>query len=217
MAGIINFMSCVPWILIGLVAFAIPQVISSVAPEELGKLIVPQAALLMLPDWLTGILMISLLSATLSTAASLTMGNGILLAREIIKASLFPKMKDRSELLLTRACIVGIAVICLVPALNLPLIMPVFMWCFMLSIPIWFIYMTGIYIKINKACCWLTIAVAYIVAFVWTFAPPSVPWPLGTVTYPVAIVSLVLGMIVPAIAGGGKKAFRKQIIEARGL
>jgi SSS family solute:Na+ symporter len=216
-ASAINFMSCVPWILIGLIAFAVPAVTNAIAPERLGELIVPGAALLMLPKPLTGILMVSLLSATLSTAGAVTMGNGTLLAHEIIKGALFPKMSDKNELILTRVCIIGIACICLFPALNLPLIMPVFMWCFMLSIPIWFIYMTGIYFSISKTWCWVTVVIAYVIAFWWTFAPPAVPWPWGTVTYPVALVSFIFGMLIPAIHGRvtGKQSFRRQIIEAR--
>ncbi|MDR3294986.1 MAG: hypothetical protein LBT26_04025 [Clostridiales Family XIII bacterium] len=217
LASAINFMSCIPWILLGLIAFAVPAVVSAISPEEVGKLIVPQAALLMLPKPITGLLMISLLSATLSTAGALCMGNGTLLAREIIKGALFPKMSDKNELILTRICIVVVACVCLVPALNLPLIMPVFMWCFMLSIPIWFVYVSGMYFSVSKTWCWITVVIGYVVAFVWTFAPPDVPWPWGTITYPVALVSLVFGMIIPAIIGKtqGKKSFRQIINEAR--
>ncbi len=200
-ASTINVMSAVPWVAIGLIAFVVPSIVSA-GGDQLGKLIVPLAALQMLPKPLVGILMISLLSATLSTAGSLVIGFGNLLAHEIVKGALVPKMSQKTELKVTKVCILICAVVCLIPALSLPVIMPVFMWCFMLSIPIFFVYITGMYIARNKLWTWVTLILGYAVAFWWTFAPPPVPYPLTNVLYPMLIVSFVFGMLIPLIVKG---------------
>lgn len=201
LASTINVMSAVPWVIIGLIAFVVPSVLSA-AGDELGKLIVPVAALQMLPKPLVGILMVSLLSATLSTAGSLVIGFGNLLAHEIIKGALFPKMSDVTELKVTKLCILICSVICLIPALTLPVIMPIFFWCFMLSIPIFFVYITGMYITRNKLWTWIALIAGYIVAFWWTFAPPPVPYPFTNILYPVLIVSFIFGMLIPCFVKG---------------
>lgn len=217
LASVINAMSAVPWVLIGLVAFALPAVVQAAAPE-VGKLIVPVAALQMLPNWLTGLLMISLLSATLSTAGAITLGAAQQITTNIIKDALFPKMSDKTELWLIRIMCVVYLVVCLFMALNLPVIMPVFFFCFMLNIPIFFCYITGMFITINRATCYITLIGGYIVAFWWTFAPPSgMPFPLGDTTWAVIVISALLGLVLPLILKKqGQMSLNQRIKIARG-
>ncbi|MDR3294547.1 MAG: hypothetical protein LBT26_01780 [Clostridiales Family XIII bacterium] len=218
LASVTNAMAAVPWVLIGLIAFAVPAVVNSVAPDELGKLIVPAAALAMLPKPLTGLLMISLLSATLSTAGAITLGSAQQMTHNIIKDALIPNMSDKAELICTRVCVIVYGCICLGMALTLPVIMPVFFWCFMLNIPIFFCYMTGMFFAINKTWCYISLAIGYVVAFGWTFlAPQWAPYPFNDTTWAVLLVSFVFGMLVPALIGsaGEKKPFRQRIRESR--
>jgi SSS family solute:Na+ symporter len=218
LAGVINAMSAVPWVLIGVIAFALPAVMSTLAPEEVGKLIVPAAALMMLPKPLTGLLMISLLSATLSTAGSITLGSAQLMTTNIIKDALFPKMSDKHELLLIRIMCIVYLLVCLFMALNLPVIMPVFFFCFMLNIPLFFCYITGMFITINKVTCNLTLIAGYIVAFWWTFAPPAnVPYPFNDTTWAVIAVSFIFGFLLPVILKKqGKMSLNQMIKISRG-
>ncbi|MDR3364216.1 MAG: hypothetical protein LBS91_04620 [Clostridiales Family XIII bacterium] len=220
LAAAINAMSAVPWVLIGVIAVAVPTVMQNVG-TEIGKLLVPEAALAMLPAPLTGLLMISLLSATLSTAGAITLGSAQQITHNIIKDALFPKMADKTELWTTRFMCIVYAVVCLILALTLPVIMPVFFFCFMLNIPIFFCYISGMFVAINKVTCFLTLIVGYIFAFWWTFAPPAwAPYPFdanGT-TYVVVLSSFIVGIIIPAIIGRGKgrTPFKQIIKEARG-
>jgi SSS family solute:Na+ symporter len=218
LASAINAMSAVPWVLIGVIAFAIPAIVNTIAPDEVGKLIVPVAALAMLPKPLIGLLMISLLSATLSTAASITLGSAQQMTTNIIKNALKPDMSDKQELFLTKICIFIYATVCLVMALTLPVIMPVFFFCFMLNIPLFFCYITGMFFAINKTWVYITLAVGYIVAFSWTFLDTSwAPYPFNDTTWAVVLVSFICGLLIPALIGGkgDKKSFRKIIKEAR--
>ncbi|MDR1572657.1 MAG: hypothetical protein LBS32_09040 [Clostridiales Family XIII bacterium] len=218
LASAVNAMSAVPWVLIGVIAFAVPAVLNSIAPDEVGKLIVPVAALMMLPKPLIGLLMISLLSATLSTAASITLGSAQQMTTNIIKDALIPDMSDRQQLVITRVCIFIYAIVCLIMALWLPVIMPVFFFCFMLNIPLFFCYITGMFIAINKTLVYITLIVSYVVAFVWTFAPvDNVPYPFNDTTWAVVLVSFIFGLLIPLIIGGkgDKRSFRKIMKEAR--
>ncbi|MDR1816116.1 MAG: hypothetical protein LBR00_05500 [Clostridiales Family XIII bacterium] len=220
LASGINAISAVPWVAIGLVAVAVPAVMGNVG-SEVGKLLVPEAALAMLPAPITGLLMISLLSATLSTAASITLGAAQQVTTSIIKDAVKPDMSDKTQLLTTRIMCLVYLLICLVMALNLPVIMPVFFFCFMLSIPLFFCYVTGMFITINKVTCYLTLIVGYIFAFWWTFAPPAnAPYPFdanGT-TYVVVLSSFIVGMVIPLFLSktGAHTPLRKIIKDARG-
>jgi hypothetical protein len=103
-------------------------------------------------------------------------------------------------------------------ALWLPVIMPVFFFCFMLNIPLFFCYLTGMFFAINKTCVYITLVVGYVVAFVWTFVPVDVPYPFNETTWAVVLVSFIFGMLLPLALGGkgDKKPFRKIMKEARG-
>jgi SSS family solute:Na+ symporter len=218
LASAINVMSAVPWVLIGVVAFALPSILNTIAPEDVGKLIVPTAALAMLPKPLTGLLMISLLSATLSTAGAITLGSAQQITTNIIKDALYPKMTDKQQLWITRIMCIVYSVICLVMALKLPVVMPVFFFCFMLSIPLFFCYITGMFITINKVTCYITLLGGYIVAFWWTFAPPAwAPFPLSDTTWAVVVVSAILGVLLPlAVKSKGSMPLKQVIKASRG-
>ena len=221
LASGLNAMSAVPWVLIAVVALVIPQVMNSLAPDEVGKMIVPAAALLMLPKPIIALLMISLLSATLSTAGSITLGSAQSITQNIIKDALIPNMTDKQQLVSIRIFIFVYVIICTIMALNLPVIMPVFFWCFTLSMPLFFNYITGMYIAINKAWCYVTLVCGYAVAFIWTFAGDfvanNVPYPLDNITYAVCLASIIPGMIIPAIIGrnNGKDPYLRLMREAR--
>lgn len=215
-ATAINAMSAVPWVIIGLIAVVVPSVIAA-GGNDLASLSVPLAALQMLPAPLVGLLMVSLLAATLSTAGSLTIGFGQLLSHEIVKGALNPRMNQKTELKVTKICILICACICLVPALLVDVIMPVFLWCFMLSVPIFVVYITGMYITRNKVWTWVTLVAGYAVAFWWTFAPPAVPYPFNEILYPVLIVSVVFGMIIPLILKGKGETPYLKLVKQREL
>jgi SSS family solute:Na+ symporter len=211
LASAINTMSAVPWVAIALMGMAMPAVVAA-GGGELGKLIVPIVALQTLPKPIVGILMVSLLSATLSTAGAIVIANGDLLANDIIKGALFPKLSKKSELPVMRICVIICGLACLIPALKLPVIMPVFLWCFTFSMPIFVNYMMGMYVKVNKTAAWLTIILGYAVAFIWTFLPPAnIPYPFNIIMYPVLTICIICGVVLPLILPGGSPPKFKQI------
>ena len=63
-AAFINSMVTYPWVIMALVGMTIPAIY---ALTDAAKLSVPELAIMALPPWMVGLLMIALLSATLST------------------------------------------------------------------------------------------------------------------------------------------------------
>jgi hypothetical protein len=73
----------------------------------------------------------------------------------------------------------------------------------------------GLKVRRNVTAAWITIIVAYAVNFWWTFATPA--WAGGLLggafalnMYPVTIVSIILGIILPLVLPGGKEPFLKK-------
>ena len=165
-AAFINSLAAYPWVILALVGMAIPAVAISGA-----KLAVPELALMALPNWLVGILMISLLSATLSTTAILILAASHITVHDIFKRAVNPKMSDSTFLWLTRGMIFVCAVLVILPALKLPFIFSIFMWTFSFAIPVFGVYLIGMLWKVNKVAAWTTVIAGYVANFLWTFAP----------------------------------------------
>ncbi|MCL2110823.1 MAG: hypothetical protein FWH32_00940 [Clostridiales bacterium] len=218
-----NVMSSVPWIILALTAFGIsqsakfqnllPNLIDNPDAAKLGPI---ELALEALPAPIIGLLMISLLCATLSTGGPMAMGNANILVNEIFKKGFNPDMSEETRFKLIRISIIICAAFFAVPALLNAVIFPVFLWCFSFGIPVFVIYIMGLKVRRNTTAAWITIIAAYAVNFWWTFAPPHmIPGAdlLGGAfslnMYPVTIVSIVLGVILPFVIPGGKPAFLK--------
>ena len=112
-ASFINSLAAYPWVILGLVGMAIPAIAA-----EGPKLSVPGIALMALPSWMVGILMIALLSATLSTSGLLMLAASHIVVHDIFKRAVYPKMSDATFLKLTRVMIFVCAFLVVIPALK---------------------------------------------------------------------------------------------------
>ena len=197
-ASFINSMAAYPWVILALVGMAIPSIAS-----EGAKLSVPALALMALPSWMVGLLMIALLSATLSTTGGLMLASSHIIVHDIFKRAVNPKMSDATFLKLTRITILVCALLVVIPALKLPYIFSIFMWTFSFSIPVFGVYLLGMLWKVNKVAAWITILAGYAANFIWTFAPPSW-WPsnMSLNVYPTTFVTLVCGVVLNLILPG---------------
>ena len=167
-AAFINSLSTYPWVILALVGMSIPAIAVGGA-----KLSLPALALMALPQWIVGILMIALLAATLSTTGGLILASSHIIVHDIFKRAVYPKMSDRTFLILTRIMILVCAGLVIVPALKLPYIFSIFMWTFSFAIPIFGVYLIGMLWKISKPAAWITILAGYGANFLWTFAAPQ--------------------------------------------
>jgi solute:Na+ symporter, SSS family len=201
-AAFINSMSTYPWVILALVGMAIPEIAALKDPT----LSVPELALMVLPQWIIGLLMIALLAATLSTTGGLILASSQIIVHDIFKRAVYPKMGDRAFLILTRIMILVCSALVMIPALGKLQIMSVFFWTFSFAIPIFGVYLIGMLWKVNKVAAWITVLAAYLINFIWTFCPINLPSYLNANmnlnVYPVTIVTLLFGVVLNLILPG---------------
>ena len=197
-ASFINGMSTFPWVILALVGMAFPLFAAHGA-----KLSVSALALAALPQWVVGLLMISLLSATLSTTGGLILASSHIIVHDIFKRAIHPTMKDKTFLILTRVMILVCSAMVIVPALNLPYLFPIFMWTFSFAIPVFGVYLIGMMWKVNKTAAWITILAGYAADFLWTFASPHwLPSYLSLNVYPTTFATILVGVVLNLILPG---------------
>lgn len=190
LAAGINGISSFPWVIMALIAMTIPAIAAGGA-----KLSVINLAIQTLPAPIVGLLMICLLAATLSTGSSVMLGNATIIVDVILKRACFPNMTGETQLKLMRPVLILCGLLACVPALFVPMIFPVFLWCFSFGIPIFIVWLIGMVWKTNTAAAWITVLVSYLVNFIWTFATPAwAPGPFALNMYPVTVCSIVLGI-----------------------
>lgn len=205
LSAIINGISSFPWVALALIAMAIPAF-----SAEGAKLSVISMAIKTLPAPVVGLLMVCLLAATLSTGSSVMLGNATILVDVIIKRACFPKMKEETQFKLMRPAILLCGLIACVPALFVPMIFPVFLWCFSFGIPIFVIWLIGMLWKTSPPAAWITVLVSYLVNFIWTFSPPAwAVYPFDLNMYPVTVCSLVLGIGLNLVLPGEQGLLRR--------
>jgi solute:Na+ symporter, SSS family len=209
-AAFINSLAAYPWVILALVGMAIPSIAAGGA-----KLSVPGLALAALPPWMVGILMISLLAATLSTTGGLILGASHIIVHDILKRAVHPNMSDATFLKLTRIMILVCSVLVIIPALQLPYILSVFMWTFSFAIPVFGAYLIGMVWKVNKVAAWTTILAGYGANFLWTFADPHwLPPNMSLNVYPTIFATLFFGIVMNLILPG-EPAYLRQLKAAK--
>lgn len=197
-ASFVNSMAAYPWVILALVGMAIPAIAANGA-----KLAVPGIALMALPPWMVGLLMIALLSATLSTTGGLMLATSHIVVHDIFKRALNPGMSDATFLKLTRLMIFVCAILVVIPALKLPYIFSIFMWTFSFAIPVFGAYLIGMLWKVNKVAAWTTILGGYAANFLWTFAAPAwLPDYLSLNVYPTTFATLLFGIVMNLLLPG---------------
>jgi SSS family solute:Na+ symporter len=214
-AALINSLSTFPWVILALIGIAlIGMGLITVPPEEAGevaKLSVPMLALKAFPPWLVGIMMTSLLAATLSTTGGLILASSHIIVHDIFKRAVNPNMSDRTFLILTRSMIVVCALLVIVPALRVPNIISLLFWIFSFAIPVFGVYLIGMLWKVNKIAAWTTLLAGYFANFFWTFAQPNwLPEYLSLNLYPTTFATLFFGIVMNLILPG-KPGYLRQL------
>lgn len=205
LSAFINGVSAFPWVIMALIAMSFPAIAAGGA-----KLSVINLAIKTLPPPIVGLLMICLLAATLSTGSSVMLGNATIIVDVILKRAVFPDMSSETQLKLMRPALVVCGLLACVPALFVPMIFPVFLWCFSFGIPIFVIWIVGMLWKTSKTAAWITVLVTYLVNFIWTFTTPTwAPAPFNMNIYPVTLCSIVLGIGLNLILPGDEGLLKR--------
>lgn len=208
-ASFINSMVTYPWVILGLVGMTIPAVAAAGA-----KLVVPKLALMALPPWMVGILMISLLSATLSTTSQLILASSHMIVHDVFKKAVNPNMSDRAFLILTRVMIFVCAGLVIIPALRVlgQDVMSIFFWTFSFGIPVFGVYLIGMTWKVSRVAAWITMLAGYGANFLWTFNLKLVRLPEGmdSNVYSTIFATLLFGIVLNIILPG-KPGYLRQM------
>ncbi len=212
-ASFVNSMVTYPWVILALVGMTFTAISSL---EGAATVAVPQLALMALPSWMVGILMIALLAATLSTTSILILASSHIIVHDIFKKVVHPEMKDKTFLILTRVTIFVCMLLVILPALKDPKILPLLMWIFSFAIPVFGVYLIGMVWKVNKIAAWATILAGYTADFLWTIVPPTgLPEDLYSNVYPTTIVTIVFGVVLNLILPGKPGYLRQLKAKAR--
>lgn len=210
-ASFVNSMVTYPWVILGLVGMSIPAIAAVGA-----KLSVPKLALMALPPWMVGILMISLLAATLSTTSQLILASTHMIVHDIFKKAVNPGMSDKTFLVLTRVMIFVCAALVIVPALRVmdKNVMSIFFWTFSFGIPVFGVYFIGMVWKVSRTAAWVTMLAGYGANFLWTFKPdlwlPVERMHSNPAVYATILATLIFGIVLNLILPG-KSGYLRQM------
>ncbi|MBN1903907.1 MAG: sodium:solute symporter family protein [Deltaproteobacteria bacterium] len=205
-ASFVNSLVTYPWVILALVGMSVTGIAAAGA-----KLSVPKLALMALPQWMVGILMIALLAATLSTSSQLILASSHMIVHDIFKRAVNPNMSDRTFLILTRVMIFVCAIIVIIPALKLQLVLSIFFWTFSFGIPVFGVYLIGMVWKVNRFAAWVTLLAGYGANFLWTFASPTwLPDFMSLNVYPTTFATVFFGIVLNLILPG-KPGYLRQL------
>ena len=206
--GIINAISCIPFVILGVVAGSGLVVGSGRAITA-----VPELVIEYLPPVMVGILMVSLLCALLSTGSGVILSTSHVIYDDFIKPVSKKEHTPKQQKIISRVVCVVVALMCAIPSLFVEVFMNLFFWCFSLSLPIFICYLIGMAWKINRKAAWINCIASLAVNCWWTFATPSwCPPQFGLSFYPVFVVTIGLGIILNLVMPG-EKVMLKQIKE----
>jgi SSS family solute:Na+ symporter len=205
LSGLINSMAAVPFVILGMTGTSIAAI---AAKEPL--LSVPELALQALPPVLIGVLMVALLCALLSTASGMVLSIAHVVSEDIIEPLQKVKLSGKKQIWMGRILVLVVTLAAALPALKVSLIMPLFFWCFSLSLPIFINYLIGMVWKINRKAAWINLIASLAVNCWWTFALPAwCPPTFNFSFYPVFVTTVVLGVVLNLILPGEKSMLRQ--------
>lgn len=211
--GLVNSAAAFPWVILGVTALSIPSVVEAISSNA--RLSVAELALQTMPPWLIGIVMVALLAALISTGSGMILATAHVVTDDIVKPLSGKKLTDKQNIMLGRVMVIIVTVAATGGALMVTNIMALFFWCFALSMPIFVNYLIGMIWQVNRKAAWINLVASVAVNFWWTFACPSwCPPHFSSPFYPVAAVSLGLGIILNLILPG-EKGMLKRIREEK--
>lgn len=191
LAAPLNGMFGVFAVVLGLTAAAIPKY-AALGP----KMAATTMLLDMLPLWLGAVLLAAFLAAILSTFAMTVLTPATLFAVDIYKGYYNPQATEKQVSRVIRIVIVVIALIAIGVASYLPPIIGAINWLFAWLVPVFFMFLFGLFWKRSAMVGGLTITITWIANLAWTFT--SLPQAIGGFvgTLPNAYVTLFTSLVV---------------------
>lgn len=209
-AAIMNGMVGVFTVVLGLTARSIPEF------AEVGaKMAALEMIIQMVPSWASALLMAALLAAILSTFAMAAFTPATMFAFDIYKSLYNPQASEKKLKFVMRIAIVLLAGVAIGIAAFLPEILGAFNWLFAWIVPIFGIFVLGLWWKRSSKVAAATLIITWAANCLWSFTPlPRVfgssiiaELPNGYVTLIVSYIVLIIGNLVVK----GEPAYRKVI------
>ncbi len=176
---------------LGLTARSIPEY------AELGPKMAATTMLVdMLPAWVAALLLAALLAAILSTFAMTSLTTATIFANDIYKG-LFNKDASEKEVTRTiRIAVVILGAIAIGVSAYLPPILGAINWLFAWMVPVFWLFVTGLFWKRSNQVASATLAITWICNMIWTFT--SVPQSIGGLigSLPNGYITLVISLAV---------------------
>lgn len=177
------------------------------------KLVTTQMLVTLLPDWFIAILFAAFVAALLSSYGGFLIGPATVITVDFIKEFYKKDMSEKQEANLIRVFIGVGAVVTGLMAQTLPTIVNMFTWVYSFMIPVFFLFVFGLWWKRNKTVGILAFIVSWLVANIWTFFP-QVPEMLHMgnvhISYVIIAVSLLVLVIGNLITKGQPGYFRSE-------
>ena len=135
------------------------------------KVMTTQMLVDLLPTWLLVVMLAALFGAIVSSYAGFVLGSATCLAVDFVKGLYKPNMTERElakwiRIFLVIGSLVGISL-----AQALPPIIMLFVWLFSFLVPVFFVYLYGLWWKRNLKVGILACVVPWILSTLWTFTP----------------------------------------------
>lgn len=174
-----------------------------------------------LPPWLAAVLLAAFLAAILSTFAIIALSIATIFTNDIFKTLYKPDASAKTLTNMIRFMIIIVGGIAIAIASFMPPILAAMIWLFAWLVPVFFIIMYGIFVKVHNGLSMATILTAWIINGLWTFT--SLPLALGFMrgvppdhvlnadnynAYVTAVISIVVLLIGHFVVKGQAGLFR---------
>lgn len=183
---------------IGLTARSIPEY-ADLGPKMAATTMIVD----LIPGWVAALLLAALLAAILSTFAMTSLTPATIFAIDIYKG-LFKK--DASEAEVTRVIrimVVVLGAVAIGVAAYLPPILAAINWLFAWMVPVFWLFVTGLFWKRSHGVATATLGITWIVNMIWTFSslPAAIgglvgSLPNGYITLATSLVVIIIGNLI---------------------
>lgn len=196
-------------VVIGLTAKTIPE-FNVLGP----KMAATSMLVAYLPEWLAALLLASFLAAILSTFAMTALTPATIFSMDIYKNLYNPSATEADIARVTRITIILLSITAIAVASFLPPILAAINWLFAWLIPVFWIFIFGLFWKRSETAALLTLSVAWFINCLWSFS--SIPAQLNLVGVPNSYVTLaatlVVGILANLLCNGEKGYFIEPVL-----
>ena len=163
----------------------------------------------MLPPWLITMMLVAFIAALLSTVAGFTMAAATSLTTDFVRDLFCPKMSSKGLVMTNRLLILVVLVVGICFAQFLPPVLMLFAWLYSFGIPVFFIYLGGLWWKRSQPVAIATLIIPWIMASLWTFTslPSALHLENVAVMWVVLITTIVVMCVGNLCAGNAKKGY----------